>query len=87
MTMVTQTSIDSYKIVKQTTRQTVQQKLLDILLSRGKVTNRQLSILTKIPINSVTARINELREAGKVKQVGTEYDSTTNRTVMTWGIA
>ena len=40
MALVQQTSIDSYNIVKQTTRQTVQQKLLDILLSRGKATNR-----------------------------------------------
>lgn len=84
--MVQQTSIDSYKIVKET-RKTVQQRIYDTILSRnGTATNRQISILTKIPINSVTARVKELREAGTVKQAGTEYDSTTNRTVMTWRI-
>ena len=84
--MVQQTSIDSYRIVKET-RKTVQQKIYDTILSRGKATNRQISILTKIPINSVTARVKELRDAGTVEQAGTEYDSTTERTVMTWRIA
>lgn len=83
--MVQQTSIDSYRIVKET-RKTVQQKIYDTILSRGTATNRQLSLLTKIPINSVTARVKELREAGTVEQAGTEYDSTTERTVMTWRV-
>ena len=83
--MVQQTSIDSFHLTKQT-RNTVQQKLLDVLLSRGEASNGQLHIITKIPINSVTARINELRESGAVKQAGMEYDSTTNRTVMTWSV-
>jgi transcription initiation factor IIE alpha subunit len=83
--MVQQSSIDSYKIVKET-RKTVQQKIYDTILSRGYATNRQLSILTKIPINSVTARVKELREAGTLEQAGTEYDSTTKRTVMTWRV-
>ena len=84
--MVQQTSIDSYKIVKET-RKTVQQRIYDTILSRGgTATNRQISILTKIPINSVTARVKELREAGRVEQAGTEYDSTTKRTVMTWRV-
>ena len=83
--MIQQTSIDSYKIVKET-RKTVQQKIYDTIQSRGRATNRQISILTKIPINSVTARVKELREASRVEQVGTEYDSTTNRTVMTWRV-
>lgn len=83
--MVQQTSIDSYHIVKET-RKTVQQKIYDTILSRGTATNRQLSLLTKIPINSVTARVKELREAGTLEQAGTEYDSTTKRTVMTWRV-
>ena len=83
--LIQQTSIDSFHIVKQT-RNTVQQKLLNTLLSQGEASNRQLHIITKIPINSVTARISELRESGAVKQAGMEYDSTTNRTVMTWEI-
>ena len=81
--MIQQTSIDSYKIVKET-RKTVQQRIYDTIQSRGTATNRQISIITKIPINSVTARVKELREAGTVHQAGTEYDSTTKRTVMTW---
>ena len=83
--MVQQTSIDSFKIVKEI-RKTVQQKIYDTILSRGISTNRQISILTKIPINSVTARVKELREAGTLEQAGTEYDSTTRRTVMTWRV-
>lgn len=84
--MVQQTSIDSYKIVKET-RKTVQQRIYDTIKSRGDTaTNRQISILTKIPINSVTARVKELRLAGRVRQAGTEYDSTTKRTVMTWRV-
>lgn len=83
--MVQQTSIDSYRIVKET-RKTVQQKIYDTILSRGIATNRQISILTKIPINSVTARVKELRETGALEQAGTEYDSTTKRTVMTWRV-
>jgi transcription initiation factor IIE alpha subunit len=84
--MVQKTSIDSYKIVKET-RQTVQQRIYDTIKSRGgTVTNRQISLLTKIPINSVTARVKELRETGTVVQAGTEYDSTTRRNVMTWRV-
>ena len=84
--MVQQTSIDSYKIVKET-RKTVQQRIFDTIKSRdGTATNRQISILTKISINSVTARVKELRLAGRVEQAGTEYDSTTKRTVMTWRV-
>jgi len=84
--MVQRTSIDSYKIVKET-RKTVQQRIYDTILSRGgTATNRQISILTKIPINSVTARVKELRDAGRVHQAGTDYDSTTKRTVMTWRV-
>lgn len=83
--MVQQTSIDSFKIVK-LTQKTAQQKIYDTILSRGTATNRQISILTKIPINSVTARVKELREIGTVEQAGTEYDSTTERTVMTWRV-
>ena len=83
--MIQQTSIDSYRIVKET-RNTVQQRIYDTIKSRGTATNRQISILTKIPINSVTARVKELREAGRVHQAGTEYDSTTKRTVMTWRV-
>ena len=86
MMVVQQTSIDSYKIVKET-RKTVQQRIYDTIQSRGgTATNRQISILTKIPINSVTARVKELREAGTLEQAGTEYDSTTRRTVMTWRV-
>ena len=85
--MIQRTSIDSYKIVKKETRKTAQQRIYDTIKSRGgTATNRQISILTKIPINSVTARVKELREAGTVEQAGTEYDSTTKRTVMTWRV-
>ena len=83
--MVQQSSIDSFRIVKET-RKTVQQKIYDTILSRGIATNRQISILTKIPINSVTARVKELRLVGRVHQAETEYDSTTKRTVMTWRV-
>ena len=87
MMAVQDTSIDSYHKIKQTSKQeTAQQKIYLTISQRGTATNRQISILTKIPINSVTARVKELREAGRVRQAGTEYDSTTERTVMTWRI-
>jgi len=86
VTMTQQTSIDSYRIVKQTTQKTAQQNIYDTILTRGQATNRQISLLTKIPINSVTARVKELRDIGTIEQAGIQYDSTTNRTVMTWRV-
>lgn len=39
------------------------------------------------PINCVSGRITELKEQGKIKEVGTKFNPQTNRTVTVYGVA
>jgi DNA-binding MarR family transcriptional regulator len=58
-----------------------QQQVLDMIRVMGRVSNRQLSELLHLPINSITGRVRELRDKGLVTECGTTYDEVTNRTV------
>lgn len=46
--------------------------------------NRQISDRTKIPINVVTPRVNELRKLGKLIEAKKERDPATNRLTIFW---
>jgi DNA-binding MarR family transcriptional regulator len=50
------------------------------------VTNRQLSNLLRLPINSITGRVKELRDMGFVCIAGKVEDKVTNRTVCLWRV-
>lgn len=68
-----------------------QQQILDCFNELGNIygakillNNRQISDHTKIPINVVTPRVNELRKLGKLIEAKKERDSATNRLTIFW---
>jgi predicted transcriptional regulator len=67
----------SYSLVKPTRRQQV----LDALHELKMATNSQLSEYLNLPINSITGRVKELRDAGEVVVMGSKYDGKTDRMV------
>lgn len=63
-----------------------QQRIVLSGLKRRKACNRALSLDLGLPINIITARVNELRKKGYVKPSGCVYDTYTNRTVQVWEV-
>lgn len=49
--------------------------------------NRELSEITKLPINVITARTNELVKLGKLVEAKKARDNITNRLVIYWRLA
>jgi predicted transcriptional regulator len=48
------------------------------------MTSKQLSKFLRLPINSISGRITELREEGKVRVGDVVYDNETKRSVQVW---
>lgn len=67
-----------------------QAEVLRLLTSAGSgsegYNNRQIAKILNWPINTVTPRVLELREQGKVVLAGRRVDHYTGRTVMHWKI-
>lgn len=53
-------------------------------LLKGPGSNRELSERMNWPINTITPRVNELREMGAVIDAGKQHDDVTNRDVIVW---
>lgn len=80
-----QTSIDAFRSVAVDGSLGLRQKVLLLcLMNDGRANNRVLSLRTKIPINCVTPRIKELRDAGIVREYSRERDELTGRTAIVW---
>ncbi len=62
-----------------------QQKVLNSLHVYGSATNLELSRRLGLPINSITPRVNELREMGLVSMDGTTVE-VTGRKAIVWSI-
>lgn len=76
-----QTRDESYEKVDLTP---MQRRVLNELKKVALASNRDIAqILGKYP-NSITGRMKELREKGRVVQAGTKEDPDTGRTVTTW---
>lgn len=82
-----QTSIDAYGEERNFGRIGKRQEMVkDALLGYGPMSNRQISQLLNLPINSITPRVKELRNKKLVEQIGTARDAETGKTVIIWGI-
>lgn len=62
-----------------------QQNVLNSLQVYGSATNLELSRRLGLPINSITPRVNELREMGLVSMDGTTVE-VTGRKAIVWAI-
>lgn len=62
------------------------QTLVFRVLRKRPMSNRELSVFLRWPINSVTPRVNELLKKGCVVPVDRKVDVVTGREVMVWGV-
>ena len=60
---------------------TRQKQVLDVIKHHEPIHNRKIANKLKLPINSVTGRVKELRNLGLVAICGKVKDDVTNRTV------
>jgi len=58
-----------------------QKQVLDCIRRCGPATNKDIAKTLGLPINCITSRVKELRDAGVVEVCGSRYDDFTNRTV------
>ena len=61
-----------------------QRMILNIIRAYPKVSNKEISNILALPINSVTPRVKELRCFGLVIHSGDKMDRNTHKRVMTW---
>lgn len=81
-----QTRITSFFKLSDSIKSMRHSQILKVLERLKEADNKRISVETGLPINCVTGRVSELRNAGEIIQIGTIYDENTNRTVKTWGI-
>ena len=79
------TSVDSFKqiIPKISSRQN---QIMYILRTYGSLCNREICEIARLPINSVTPRVKELRDLNLVVKKDVKKDIVTDRNVIVWGI-
>lgn len=79
---VTETSKQSYKkLTDLGERQRAVHKAIGEL---GTASNREIADYLKLPVNSVTGRVKELRDYGFVAEHGKKWDKETQRNVTAW---
>lgn len=81
--MIQDTSLEAYNTIKIKLGER-QQQIYDAIWKYESVSNLDLSRFLKIPINSVTPRVKELREKGLVIEDGHKIDRITNRRMKKW---
>ena len=67
-----------------------QQQVLDLFHNCTNIdlfNNREISVMLKLPINSVTPRVQELRKMGKLVEYKKMKDNITNRLSIYWRLA
>lgn len=64
-----------------------QQQVLDVIRELPQCDNLMISQKLRLPINSITPRVNELRKLGRVKEVGQFRNAMTGRPTMRWEVA
>ena len=83
--MIQDTSLETYKVLIPELG-IRQQQIYDIITKHNNVSNLDLSRISKLPINSVTPRVKELRDKGLVILGGYKTDHITQRRVMCWSV-
>lgn len=80
------TSLDAYTKIRPELGER-QLRVYNALLERGPMCNREISQVLRMPINSITPRVMELRIKELVRFMGFKHDPITNRNVIVWGVA
>ncbi|MDP1570800.1 MAG: hypothetical protein Q8L86_12450 [Vicinamibacterales bacterium] len=81
--MIQDTSLAAHESIKPEISER-QAKVLKVISELGPVTNKQIARSLGWPINTVTPRTLELREAKLVEEAGKERDPDTGRHAITW---
>lgn len=82
---VTQTSMESFKAVVPKLSEK-QQVVYDTIHDNPGMSNHDIARFLHWEINTVTPRVNELRDKGVVDYGGDKVDRLTDRKVMTWRV-
>jgi DNA-binding MarR family transcriptional regulator len=82
--MLSQTSLLAYRSLKDLGAR--QQQVYDAIDGMGSASNEQVSDHLKLPIQSVTGRVNELARYGYVAVVGTTFNKSGHLAKL-WAIA
>lgn len=61
-----------------------QHVVLDCIREYGPITNTEISVKLKIPINAITPRTKELRKLGLVSSSGKRTCNVTGKTCLVW---
>jgi len=80
---IRKTQIASFKQTKVNIK-SKRDQVYNILKAKGTATNRMIAKYLGWEINSVTGRVTELVNKGRVTDSGTFKDKQTNRTVTLW---
>jgi DNA-binding MarR family transcriptional regulator len=81
--MIQETSKQAYESIKEELGER-QKQVLSVLEILGTANNRQISNHLKLPINSITPRIKELRDKKYVGVSKVDIDTLTNRKTIYW---
>ncbi len=79
------TQLDAYDSIR-TELSRRQFQVFEILGRLGVMSNRQLSVELRLPINQITGRTNELIKAGQIYEYDKVKDLITGRTVIRWAV-
>jgi len=80
------TSIDAYQELQEHL-DTHEKIVLQTIQKYPRVSDNEIQRITKLRINDITGRRNELEKQGKIKAVGKKTDRLTNRRVYCWTTA
>lgn len=84
--MYQQTSLFAWQDVKQELGER-QRVVLECIRNFPKIDNLMIAETLRLPINSVTPRVHELRRLGRVREAGMHKSGLTGRTVMGWEVS
>jgi hypothetical protein len=80
------TQVESFHALTEEELGSRQAAVLTFLEGHGPASNREIAEGLKWPINAVTPRCHELREAEMVRDDGKKLDPVTGRMVHVWGV-
>jgi len=81
---VAHTSLDAFIELEPMYLGRKQKAVLGFIRRYGPINNRELSVVTGWPINTITPRVQELRRMGFVFCHHEEIDPVTNRITLMW---
>lgn len=83
--MIQQTSIEAYKSILPELGEK-QREVFEVIVKHPGMSNHDIARFLGWEINTVTPRVNELRNMGVIEYHSTKVDRITNRNVMTWEV-